>query len=200
MEEKNITVRLYPNTIFSQGTSEVISSISAGFRHPFSDLIFIINPKYIKHELYALGCRDIGLFSEPHCKDTSCFCSSGVKQDPETKLCEFHEDFIKREFSGKFKYNLYPIIFGVEDNRFNNLQQYLEKYAEEFSEQVGIPIEVTKIEEETPLEQPFWLVITHQDYFHIAYDKKLNNAQQVYNFLVKYEKEGIERFYLVIPA
>lgn len=193
-ELREVKVILYNNTFFYNGLPFVRIR---GYRHPSLDMIFITAPRYLKHELFALASRIIGIEDEPHCHNESCFCSSEIKQTPKTELCDFHKRFFKeKKLAKRFKFSLTFNIF-CEENIKNLLEQKLRHYSQEFTEQTGILAKIKCFQKKESLETPFWLVATNKGYSHHPFKTNSTRGQQV-DYISKTSKDRIEKTFLVL--
>ncbi|UCG95671.1 MAG: hypothetical protein JSV92_01315 [archaeon] len=160
MIKKRVEVNLYDQFILYKGSP---LEFSCGFRHQSRDIIFIVAPEVLKHELFALGSRDVGFPVEYHCSDPNCFGSAHVKQEKEAKLCDKHSEFFKDKLSRNFDYTLNPIIFSNEE-RYEMLVELLGHHSELFSQQTEIRVEINKATRRERKEiKNHWLVSIRDD-------------------------------------
>ena len=175
---KNVDVNLLDQFILYKGLP---FQFAGGFRHQTSDTIFIITPEFLKHELYALGSRDVGIPSEYHCNYSSCFGCTDVKQEKFAKLCKDHSKFFKEKLTGKFEYTLQPTIFSSQE-RLKMLNEQLNQHAELFTQLTDIPVEVDNpIRKDRSEVDECWLVCLRDDGYKYH--------ERGFNWEKHYEKE-----------
>jgi hypothetical protein len=160
MIKKTVEVNLYDQFILYTGDPR---EFSCGFRHQTADIIFIIAPEFVKHELYALGSRDVGFPNEYHCSNPNCIGSGYVTQEKNAKLCDKHTQFIRDNLTGKFEYTLDSAIFS-DENRYEKLLELLNQHSELFSQQTGISVRMGKVTRKDRKEvDGCWLISLRED-------------------------------------
>jgi len=138
---KNVEVSLFDGFILTYGTLPHLGYL-LGLVPVRTTRVYILAPKFIKHEFYGMLLDSIGI-RERHaknlCNNEDCFAAHGVKYKPHTGLCKKHSKIIDA-VRGKIRMRIANTMF-CHSLREEKLKRELYVWEEEFGVQTGTEIE-----------------------------------------------------------